>query len=76
MLASSYIRIQLGETVTCDTSILIVKVCVGSKCKRERIELEAGVVGSDSIYSDNALVQSIHPRPTTPSAGDFYSNIR
>ena len=60
----------------CDTSILIVKLCVRSKCKWEIIEPEAGVVGSESICSGNVLVQSIHPGPTTLSAGDFYSNIR
>ena len=38
---------------------------------REIIEPEVGMVDSESICSGNVFVQSIHPRPTTPSAGDF-----
>ena len=53
-----------------------MKLCVGSKCKWEIIEPEAGVVDNESIDLGNVLVQSIHPGPTTLSAGDFHSNTR
>ena len=43
---------------------------------REIIEPEVGMVDSESICSCNVFVQSIHPRPTTPSAGDFHSKIK
>ena len=42
----------------------------------EIIELEAGVVDSESIRSGKVPVQSIHPRPATPSAGDLHLQIR
>ena len=35
-------------------------------------EPEAGVVDGESIRSGKVLVQSIHPRPITPSAGDLH----
>ena len=65
LLTPSYISIELRKTVMCDTSIPIAKLCVGRKCKREIVEPEAGMVGSESICSGNVLVQSIHPGLTT-----------
>ena len=35
-------------------------------------EPEAGVVDGESICSGKVLVQSIHPRPITLSAGDLH----
>ena len=40
--------------------------------RREIIEPEAGVVYSESIHSGKVPVQSIHPSPATPSAGDLH----
>ena len=34
------------------------------------------MVGSESIRSAKVPVQSIHPRPVTPSARDFHSKMR
>ena len=84
LLASSYIRIQLGEKCNlwhqytnggalCDTSILIVKLCV-SKYKWEIVELGWWVVRVSA--QARCLYSLIHPGPTALSAGDFYSNIR
>ena len=40
----------------------------------EIIEPEAGVVDDESIHSGKVPVQSIHPRPATPTRGDLHLN--
>ena len=42
---------------------------------QEIIELEVGVVDSESIRSGKVPVQSIYPRPATPFAGDIYLKL-
>ena len=37
--------------------------------------IESRVMDSESIRSGNVLVQSIHPRPVTPSAGDHKARL-
>ena len=54
----------------CDTSILIVKLCV-SKYKWEIVEPEAGVVGSESICSGKVLVQFNSPWAHGPICWGF-----
>ena len=44
--------------------------------RQEIIEPEAGVVDSESIRSGKVPVQSIHPRPTTPSTRDVFPTVR
>ena len=48
----------------------------GERERKRKIELEAGVVGSESIHSGKVPVQSIHPRPATPSAGNLHLKMR
>ena len=42
----------------------------------EIIEPEAGVVDGESIRSGKVPVQSIHPRPATPTTGDLHLNFK
>ena len=42
----------------------------------EIIEPEAEVVDGESICSGKVPIQSIHPRPATPSAGDLHLKTR